>query len=847
MLKHINETCKFAAIVLLCSLISCEHVKYKGTSAEKSRLWDKAELSVMPGWLEFKKDSNINPKTIFREFAKDFKLPEGNAMEIVSEEKDELEMTHYRYSQLFKEIPIEHAEFIVHAKNNRALTANGELALEFNPSKVSPEVSQLQAQTIAMHHIPSERYFRGDHLPEEFKMHRAGKLNSDYRPEGKLMYAERPNADSKEWVLAWVFKIYTLPLDRSRQVYINAIDGSLLKELPLFSNYTGCVPGSGDTTFNGNQFFNTVHDEEGTNRFVLANECWRVGHTLWATQSDGTGKNETMLYDDDNNWTGNNRSMVSSFYALNTAYEYFKDVHQRNSYDNRGGSMQIRNDPTVPNASGGSGTINIGLGNPGNDNDDYNSLDIVGHEFGHSLIQQTANLDGTPTKESSALGESFSDIFGILIQGWGNGYQNPNWVIGSPRVCGPCRDFKSPNKFLHPALYNGAYWESPGVDEHINATVQNRWFYLLVNGETGTNNETLIPYTVNGIGFGKAGKIVYRSLTRYLTSSSDYVAAREGSKRAAVDLFGRDSNEVIEVTRAWCAVGLCEYSQPKGPDRFDTKNGNPNPASPDNNNNLEAATPIGTGAIAWSNGRFPNMKLEKLNIFPIHDRDTFRVTLPELDPASRDFLTRPFTTRVMAVSFSKKVTAILSTVDGRTLQFNTETSSFSTPISESQNDLIIYVSAAFPGQVLDYEMEISTHLMPATISELFPVDLEIPKWQLLKDCIACNHEIINDRLEILLEPPGRSKLKVAIKDYYFRHTGESRMLEIPVQLLRGNRLRVDLVNDKGNIIGSTNNIEKTANGNILHLKTEAIDQGIYSLRFSEFGNGTEILVDLTRN
>ena len=59
--------------------------------------------------------------------------------------------------------------------------------------------------------------------------------------------------------------------------------------------------------------------------------------------------------------------------------------------------------------------FDIGLANPG-DNDDYNTLDIVGHEFTHSVIEQTANaFTQDATKESTALNESFCDIFGQTI------------------------------------------------------------------------------------------------------------------------------------------------------------------------------------------------------------------------------------------------------------------------------------------------------------------------------------------------------------------------------------------------------------------------------------------------
>ena len=98
------------------------------------------------------------------------------------------------------------------------------------------------------------------------------------------------------------------------------------------------------------------------------------------------------ISDDDNNWAGNNPSVVTSYWGLRATYDYFNLIHNRRSYDGKNGNMTIFNDPNMDNsghnARGGGGTIRIGLANPG-DNDDYNTLDIIGHEFTHSVIEQT--------------------------------------------------------------------------------------------------------------------------------------------------------------------------------------------------------------------------------------------------------------------------------------------------------------------------------------------------------------------------------------------------------------------------------------------------------------------------
>ena len=74
----------------------------------------------------------------------------------------------------------------------------------------------------------------------------------------------------------------------------------------------------------------------------------------------------------------------------------------------------------------------------------------------------------------------------------------------------------------------------------------NHWFYLLVNGGNGTNDNNH-NYSVSGIGFDKSMKIVYNTLTLYLTQYSDFYDVRNKSLLAARNLYGNDSEEYISV------------------------------------------------------------------------------------------------------------------------------------------------------------------------------------------------------------------------------------------------------------------------------------------------------------
>jgi len=91
--------------------------------------------------------------------------------------------------------------------------------------------------------------------------------------------------------------------------------------------------------------------------------------------------------------------------------------------------------------------------------------------------------------------------------------------------------------------------------------VQNFWFYLLVEGGSGTN-DVGYAYNVVGLGLTNAARIAYTNNNSFLTSSSNYDAARNGAIAAAEQLFGVGSQQALSTAEAWLAVGVGTIPQP---------------------------------------------------------------------------------------------------------------------------------------------------------------------------------------------------------------------------------------------------------------------------------------------
>lgn len=275
-------------------------------------------------------------------------------------------------------------------------------------------------------------------------------------------------------------------------------------------------------------------------------------------------------------------------WGMGKTYDFYKEVFNRDSYDNKGAPIYNyayvteSNDSTYltcrRNSAGAVGVkpypMVYGMGGYNQDNTNFYlrpvvELSVMSHEFTHIVTDHTANLlyEG----ESGALNESFSDLMGISCKKWVEG-NNSNWYIGDKGLVinrSNLRDMSNPKnnedgKDPGPDTYKGENWgDTSDTSEendygcvHMNSGVQNKWFYLLTDGGQGTN-DTGYSYQVTGIGIEESRMIAYRTLVQYAIQKSQYADIRLASIQAAKDLYPTGP-EADAVAKAWDAVGVYE-------------------------------------------------------------------------------------------------------------------------------------------------------------------------------------------------------------------------------------------------------------------------------------------------
>jgi len=499
-----------------------------------------------------------------RELASDkdlLKFGDEDELIQVSSVTDELGYEHQRYLQHYKGIPIEDAWYTVHAKDGIARKANGKL-VDIGKLGIGAVLTPEEALDVLLANNKSQKYAWMDARVEEKFKKIANDPSATFHPKGELLITQ--NAE-KEYIVAYRFEVFSLEPYQVEAIYADATTGSIIRKEDLLHQAHECsahadednTPAEGVSNYNGTVEF-TTEAHEGTYRLRDS-----VGQTFSAAGSNDFDLED--ITDADNYWT-DDPTTVDVHWGIEEAYDYFREKHDRDSYDNNGSPVaawvHFGNNSNIAAWNNICSCMIFGDGD-GENFDSPTSLDIVGHEYAHGVTRYASAL--RYYGESGALNESFSDIFGVLIEQQYTGEAN-DWIIGEDVVTTSgkegLRNLANPKdpgmKKPQPNTYMGEYWYTGQLDNagvHTNSGVHNYWFYLLAYGGNGVNDNGNYYY-VEGIGIDKAAEIAYRNLTVYLNPDADYAYAAAGSEQAAVDLFDEDSFEHIQTQKAWCAVGV---------------------------------------------------------------------------------------------------------------------------------------------------------------------------------------------------------------------------------------------------------------------------------------------------
>lgn len=272
-----------------------------------------------------------------------------------------------------------------------------------------------------------------------------------------------------------------------------------------------------------------------------------------------------------------NRDVNNAYDFLGDTYNLYMSMFQRDSYDAAGAALHANTNLSTsasmncPNAAWVSQSQAMYICK------NMAVKDVMAHEMTHAVTERTARLQYL--NQSGALNEAMSDIFG-----WG--VDDANWTMGEDTPIGVIRRLddptQSPNKRQPDRLFSSNYYcqsaDQGGV--HINSGIMNKAFYLMVTG--GSFNGCTIP----ALGKDKSLSIIYKALTTYLRSTSNFKSAYTAILQACTDLYDTttcdgvkaalQSVEMDQQPSSSSTSPFCQGAQPQTPE---CAGGQPQPTS----------------------------------------------------------------------------------------------------------------------------------------------------------------------------------------------------------------------------------------------------------------------------
>jgi zinc metalloprotease ZmpA len=472
---------------------------------------------------------------------------------------DELGETHVRMDQHFKGVKVFGGESIVHLRNGevREVTDALHRGLRLN---TNPSIDASEALASAHRELAPKGAYASDPTAELVVA----------RVERTITRPGRFGEDVTRTITspALVYHVHTELENGAEETahtdfFIDAHSGEVLKSWSTL--HTAGATGTGKSQYNGNVSLSTNSVASGFElRDTVRSMTFTTRNLNHATS--GTG---TIYTDADNTW-GDNANYVegSSTTAANgqtaavdahfgsmKSFDYYKNVHGRNGIDGTGRATynRVHYSNSYDNAFWSDTCFCMTYGD-GSAFTTLTAIDVAGHEMTHGVTANSARL--VYSGESGGLNESMSDIFGTCIEFYSRGGTGGNYTIGEQLRSTPLRYMIKPSK---DGRSKDAWSSSLGsLDVHYSSGPMNRAFYFMSEGASSSSSSdafsSFLPGGMAGIGRAKAEKIVYRALTTYMTSSTNYAAAKTACQNAARDLYGAGSAEQTAVTNAFKAI-----------------------------------------------------------------------------------------------------------------------------------------------------------------------------------------------------------------------------------------------------------------------------------------------------
>ncbi len=460
-----------------------------------------------------------------------------------SVERDNIGKIHVRLLQTFNEIPIFGAESIAHFSAGGVPEAWNGRVIPITDLATKPA---LNADEVASAVYADAKVQYGGNLSSLQEVVALG--YDDVYPE-LIIFTGISQISAP--VLAWRVTVRPTALRRC-EYFINAITGEIIKSFDNTCN-SGPAVGNGKDLHGQSKEFPT-YDLNGTFYMIDASRpMFNAAQSKIPSEPIGAiitldarkQPLKSIFYITSPNNSFSEPAAVSAHFNGGITYEYYRNTHNRNSIDGKGGTItsiiHVADDDGTPmdNAYWNGKFMAYGDGNKSFSNL-AGGLDVAAHEMTHGITEHSAGL--VYLSQSGALNESMSDVFGCMVD-------RKDFTMGeeivNPAVfpSGAMRDLSNPHN--GGSQYGDRGWQPAKMSEYVTLPETKEGDNGGVHINSGIPNHAAFLIS-QSIGREQTEKIYYHALTNYLTSTSQFIDLRLAVVRAAKELLGESAESVAK-------------------------------------------------------------------------------------------------------------------------------------------------------------------------------------------------------------------------------------------------------------------------------------------------------------
>src|SRR5690606_612560 len=325
-----------------------------------------------------------------------FDLDDQHTFELVNEQRDaSTGYNYYSYQHFYNDVKVNGDMVFVHAKNDQVQYINGQI-VKIAELSVTHSIDEEKIKEVALNNFGVTENVQISKI-ENF-------IYKQESQEGKISLKQ----------VAKISLIATAPF-KTMEYLIDVQSNEIISQFDKF--HKADTQSTSATYFRGNQSI-TVDSYNGNYRLKdnARNIRTLKGSNLSGyLNADGTFTGYTEYTNSSANFTATStKPAVEVHWAMKNTYDYYKNIHNRTSFDDNGHAINNYYDAGA--------TV-------GDDENAFALYEVsTGHEFSHMVVSRNGNGGLDYQNESGALNESFADMFGTSIEFYVN--DNPNWTIG---------------------------------------------------------------------------------------------------------------------------------------------------------------------------------------------------------------------------------------------------------------------------------------------------------------------------------------------------------------------------------------------------------------------------------